>query len=357
LLNRVLVCRCWAASQTSRAVDKVDILVKVVRTLLGDIPPGEMGITDCHEHLIRSGGPEIAESQDYLLNDVDKAVQEFDLFVQSGGKAVVAMDPIGCGRDVAAMLEVARRVSGHILLTTGFHRGELYDNRHHWVMTCSVDQVAEMLIAEIEEGLDLHSYNGPIVERVPAKAGLIKAGTSYLKVTEFERRALQAAALAQSATGAPIVTHTGGGTMALEQVEILRGHGADVSKVIVGHMHRNPDPVYNRRVLATGANLGYDTCRFKYYSENFLVSLLLDLVKAGYQRQIVLGHDAGTRGYQKAWGAGVGLDYLLTQFVPRLRSEGMPEDAIDDILVNNPARVFAIEDKSSTCAEEAVHSV
>jgi phosphotriesterase-related protein len=321
---------------------------------LGDIGPEELGITDCHEHLIRSGGPEIAESQDYLLNDVDKAVQEFNLFVQSGGKAVVAMDPIGCGRDVGAMLEVARRVSGHILLTTGFHRGELYDNRHHWVMTCSVDQIARMLIAEIQEGLDVHSYNGPIVERVPARAGLIKAGTSYLKVTEFERRALQAAALAQNATGAPIVTHTSGGTMALEQVSTLKEHGADVSKIVVGHMHRNPDPAYNKRVLDTGVNLGYDTCRFKYYSENFVVSLLLDLVRAGYQKQIVLGHDAGTRGYQKAWGAGVGLDYLLTEFVPRLRSEGMPEDAIDDILVNTPARIFAIETKSSIGASGTV---
>jgi phosphotriesterase-related protein len=256
---------------------------------------------------------------------------------------VVDLDPIGCGRDVPAMLEVARRVSGHILLTTGFHRGELYDNRHHWVMTCTVDQVAEMLVAEIEEGLDVHSYNGPIIERVPARAGLIKAGTSYLKVTEFEERALQAAALAQSATGAPVVTHTSGGTMALEQVEILREHGAQVEKIVIGHMHRNPDPAYNKQLLDSGVNLGYDTCRFKYYSENFVASLLLHLVRAGYQTQIVLSHDAGTRGYQKAWGAGVGLDYLLTVFVPRLRREGMPQDAIDDMLIHNPARIFAIE--------------
>lgn len=318
--------------------------MKRVQTVLGDIRPEEMGITDCHEHLIRSGGPEIAESLDYLMDDVDKAVQEFDLFVQSGGKTVVTMDPLGCGRDVAAMLEVAHRVSGHLLVATGFHRGELYDNRHHWLMTNPVDQVACMLIAEIEQGLDVHSYNGPIVERVDARAGLIKAGTSYLKVTEFERRALQAAALAQSATGAPVVTHTSGGTMALEQASILKEHGADLSKIVVGHMHRNPDPAYNKRVLDTGVNLGYDTCRFKYYSENFVIDLLLNLVRAGYQKQIVLGHDAGTRGYQKAWGAGVGLDYLLTEFVPRLRSEGMPEEAIDDILVNNPARIFAIGD-------------
>ena len=64
----------------------------------------------------------------------------------------------------------------------------------------------------------------------------------------------------------------------------------------------------------------------------------------GYQEQLVLGHDAGTRGYQKAWGAGVGLDYMLTIFVPRLRREGMSEAAIEDMLINNPARIFAWAD-------------
>lgn len=46
---------------------------------------------------------------------------------------------------------------------------------------------------------------------------------------------------------------------------------------------------------------------------------------------------------QKAYGAGAGIDYDLTVFVPRLREEGIPEDAIEDMLVNNPARLFAIE--------------
>ena len=33
--------------------------MKVIRTILGDISPEEMGITDSHDHLIRSGGSEL----------------------------------------------------------------------------------------------------------------------------------------------------------------------------------------------------------------------------------------------------------------------------------------------------------
>jgi predicted metal-dependent phosphotriesterase family hydrolase len=37
------------------------------------------------------------------------------------------------------------------------------------------------------------------------------------------------------------------------------------------------------------------------------------------------------------------MDYILKVFVPRLREEGLQEAVIEDILVNNPARLFTIE--------------
>lgn len=42
-------------------------------------------------------------------------------------------------------------------------------------------------------------------------------------------------------------------------------------------------------------------------------------------------------------GGGPGLTYILWRFVPWLRSEGVPEEAIADLLIHNPARAFAIE--------------
>jgi predicted metal-dependent phosphotriesterase family hydrolase len=53
--------------------------------------------------------------------------------------------------------------------------------------------------------------------------------------------------------------------------------------------------------------------------------------------------DASRASYQKAYGGGYGIGYMLTVFVPRLRREGLAESAVEDILVNNPARLFAIE--------------
>lgn len=36
-----------------------------------------------------------------------------------------------------------------------------------------------MIVAEINEGMDIYNYSGPVVKRSHAKAGIIKAGTGY----------------------------------------------------------------------------------------------------------------------------------------------------------------------------------
>ena len=152
--------------------------MKIIRTILGDIDPKEMGTVDAHDHLIRSGGPEIAINKAFLMNDVDAADREFKNYIKAGGKTMVCMDPIGCGRNVKKMLEVAERNrgKGHLLMTTGFQKGSLYCPETSFLATVDTNKVAQMMIAEITEGMDIHSYNGPVVERTKAKAGLIIAG-------------------------------------------------------------------------------------------------------------------------------------------------------------------------------------
>lgn len=320
--------------------------MKRVQTLLGDVAPDELGVTDAHDHLIRSGGMEIVHDRDFRLDDLDKAIQEMELFIAAGGKTLVDMDPIGCGRNVPKMLEIAERLKGraHIILTTGFQRGEFYDNNTDWAATCTVDQIAELLIAEITKGLDRHSYNGPVVERVAAKAGVVKAGTGYGAITDFEKKTFRAVALTQQETGVLIMTHTERGTMATEQVELWREYGANLEKLVLSHTQKNPDPWYHLRLLETGVTLCYDgPARTKYYPDSVISNLIFSAVNAGFQKQLLLCMDAGRASYQKAYGGGYGIDYMLTVFVPRLRSEGLAESAIEDMLINNPARLFALD--------------
>jgi phosphotriesterase-related protein len=41
----------------------------------------------------------------------------------------------------------------------------------------------------------------------------------------------------------------------------------------------------------------------------------------------------------------LGIAYLLTRFVPEMLEAGIPQDAVDDMLIHNPARVFSFIQK------------
>ncbi len=319
--------------------------MSVVRTILGDIDPEQLGVTDAHEHLIRIGGGEVTHGgEDMRLPYVEKAVEETRMFLASGGKTVVDTTPCSLGRDICKLLEVKAQVDAHIIASTGFQEGMFYDNTVHWVARYTVEQIAELLVADIEEGIDVHDYMGPIVKRSTARAGEIKIGTGYGMISPFEQKIIHAAALAQLETGAVINTHTRGGTMALEQAQMLMHYGVSPERIILGHVQRNPDLWYHKKIADMGCSFMYDGgYRIKYYPDSTRVELIRGMVKAGYQKHITLGCDAGKKSYQKAYGGGTGFDYDLTVFVPRLREEGISEDAIEDMLVNNPARLFAIE--------------
>ena len=81
-----------------------------VRTIRGDIAPEEMGTTNAHDHLIRSGGGEVMHDPDHLLDSVDKAVEEAARFLGAGGTTIVDMCPVDCGRDIKKLLEANDRL-------------------------------------------------------------------------------------------------------------------------------------------------------------------------------------------------------------------------------------------------------
>ena len=204
------------------------------------------------------------------------------------------------------------------------------------------------MIAEITEGMDIHSYNGPVVERVKAKAGLIKAGTSYRIITQLEQKSIHIAAITQRSTGCAVSFHTEFGTMALESIGLIQKYGGSAEKVVMCHMQRNLDKYYHEQILSTGATICFDEPNKAMYCTDVLIAENIKwLIEKGYGKQIVLGMDGGKEeacsAYVKERGIGNGLDYLLLRFVPTLKKVGISDDAIRDMLIHNPSEVFSID--------------
>jgi 5-phospho-D-xylono-1,4-lactonase len=296
--------------------------VTVVRTVLGDVPPSELGITYSHEHLYLGPSRAVDRFPHLLLDDVNAMVRELAEPVSLGLRSVVDAMPADGGRDVLALAEISRQAGIQLVAATGLHHDRYY-GPGHWSERIDVDELAELFIADIEVGIDAFDYAAPIVRRTPHRAGVIKVAGSEGGPTARDRHVMEAAAIAHRRTGAPILTHCEHGTGALEQVAFLGGQGVPAEHLVLSHTDKVVDIGYHRGILSTGAFLEYDQSA------------------DGRGGQIVLGHDAARRSYLGVYGGTPGLGWLLGAFSRLMLERGIPQVVIDEFFVANPARAFA----------------
>jgi predicted metal-dependent phosphotriesterase family hydrolase len=314
--------------------------VGYIQSVLGPVAPEELGVTYSHEHLIIRGGLGLVREPGFKLPSVEKMLEELETFKAAGGKTLVDMMPVDTGRQPADLVTISRQAGVHVIAATGFHK-EMYYDDEHWIHTYSAEQIAGLLIQELTEGMDRCSYNGPIIERTEARAGVIKLATEYNYATKTQHKLIEAYGAVYGATGIPISTHAESGTLGVEQVQWLGDRGIPPQSVLVGHLDRLPDLGYHREVAGSGAFVIYDgPSRAKYGPDSQVIALIKGMIEAGHGKQLLLGSDMARASYLRAYGGGPGLDYILTQFLPRLQREGVSQEAIDDIMVRNPARAF-----------------
>ena len=70
--------------------------------------------------------------------------------------------------------------------------------------------------------------------------------------------------------------------MGLEQLDLLEKAGVNPAQVILGHVDRNPDVWYHKKMAQRGAFLGYDgPSRIKYWPDGVIVNLIKGMLDAG----------------------------------------------------------------------------
>ncbi|WP_410597607.1 phosphotriesterase [Amycolatopsis sp. lyj-23] len=289
-----------------------------VRTVLGDIDPAELGVTNAHDHLFFASA--LLPGQE--LDDPAAAAAELRRFQAAGGTALVQWTPHGLGRRMPDLARLSRETGVHLVGATGLHRAEHYAPA---ALSRVVDDLAGVFVE------DLTGADAP-------RAGLVKVAGAFHTIDAHARLTMTAAALAHRETGAPIAVHLELGTAALETVDLLCGR-LDVSpeRVILGHLNRNPDPRLQRKIAETGVFLGFDgPSRANHPTDGRLFDGLEVLVEAGHGDRILLGGDTTTAAARSQPGA----SYLLTTLAPRL-AKLLGEDAVTAMLVANPARAFA----------------
>lgn len=316
---------------SSRIPDVGDVM-----TVTGPLPAAMLGVTDAHEHLfLRS--PALPGQE---FDDLERSTAEVREARESGLGSIVEMTPIGCGRRPDLLRELSVATGVPVIAATGYHRDAHYPTGH-WVHDASLERLADRVVSDLEVGMHPADWIDATAVLDPARAGVIKAGASYQRISAGEARRLRAAAIGSRATGAPILVHTEIGTCGHDIVDLLEDEGVDAGRMILAHLDRNPDPELHAEIAARGVSLEYDTVgRIKYRPDSDLLALIESVVSAGHLDRLLLGLDLGRRAYHRAYDGGPGMRYLMGTFVPRLRAR-IGNAAVETILVANPARAFA----------------
>ena len=226
------------------------------------------------------------------------------------------------------LFKMSEETGVHVIATTGFNKHIYYPN---WVEEKSTEEISDILADDILEGRD------------GIRAGFIKIGTYYNMIHPLEEKTAVAAAQAQKRCGAPIWGHTEAGTMGMELLDILARENVDFSTVALGHLDRNPDEYYLLKLADRGIYIQFDgPGKVKYYPDSIRVALIKSLISHGYADQLLISGDMGRASYLEGYGGGPGFRYIKTKFIPRLLDEGVDEDVIHKIFVENTKRWLAV---------------
>ena len=339
-----------------------------VQTVLGPVDPQSLGPTTTHEHLlidfrVMYSEPAVAPPEDMahkeitlqnrgwihynhysnyfnlLLDDVDLAIDEARLFKQAGGGAIAEVTTIGIGRDPAGLAQVSEGSGVPIVMGAGFYVDAVHPEDMH---LRSEDDLARKIIEDIQEGVD----------GTGVRAGIIGEVGCTWPLTDNERKSLRASATAQRETGAAILIHPGRHDSApMEIIEILSGAGADVSRVIIGHLDRTIENFETlAEIAATGCFLEWDL--FGNELSHYPLSHVdmpsdgqrMDMIgravnELGCADRIVLAHDICTRHRLARYG-GHGYGHIFQNIVPRLRTRGFTDAHVQALTTHNPARIL-----------------
>lgn len=300
-----------------------------VITVLGTIRPEEMGVTQTHEHLFLDAMDHY-KGYEFVIDDEDLLVEEVGEFTRRGGKTIcdVTLDEIG--RNPRGLVSLSKRTGLKILMGCGWYREFGYPKI---VEELTSRELAEVLVKEIEVG----------VGDTGVRAGFIgEIGTGRHFVKPAEERVFRASALAQQRTGVAITTHTTRwGTLALEQIAMLEEFGADLSRVIIGHLGDRIGVKHLLPIAAKGVYLEVDNIGYLDYQPEWVrADNVAALVKEGFGDRVLLSEDICMLNHLK-YAGGKGFGYLLETFVPMLKERGVTDEQIHAMLVTNPARVFS----------------
>jgi len=309
--------------------------MKKIITVLGPVAAGEIGYCQMHEHIFVLPTPNSLKYPALEISDEEKSLAELLAYKAAGGRAMLDAQPLGAGRDIAALKRLSQKSGVHIIATTGYHLPAFY-LPGHWIHTETAEQLSARFLDELENGVKCDG--GEVIFPGAVKSAIGGEGpVGQLEVC------LRAAARAAAKADVPLIMHTEKGIGAVDAVRICGEEGLKPERIAVCHVDRQADDYKpHDEIAATGVFMEYDTiARYKYHDDESERALIRHMVEKGYADKLLIALDT-TAARLRSYGdpTAPGLDYILKCFIPALEKEGTDPETILNITVRNPVRIF-----------------
>jgi phosphotriesterase-related protein len=316
----------------------------MILTVEGPITRDQIGRTLTHEHLLVDFIG--ADSTGYHRWNRDTVVLRLIPFLeelkQYDVRTFIDPTPAYLGRDPILLKMLSEKSGLQIVTNTGLYgaRNNAFIPGEAFAM--SAEEIAGTWIDEFESG----------IEGTGVRPGFIKIGVDRGDtLSVFHKKLVEAAALAHLSTGLVIASHTGPDAPAFEQMEILEAHDVPLSSFIWVHAQSGTQEG-NIRAAEMGAWVSLDNVNAKRdanpgtkYSSEWYALRLRALREAGLLDHVLLSHDAGWyRPGEPNGGSIRGYTDLFTNLLPVLEKNGFTQEEIDLLLIDNPAKAFAIRE-------------
>jgi len=348
--------------------------MKRIQTVLGYILPEELGVTMMHEHLLwdqsvyqSSIDPDSNEGRfvysrivpenmkkirSYNLHkhrdnakqyDFDEAADEVIYLKEAGGSSLVDCGCLGIEeRNVEAKQFISKKTGINVIMATGMYfKGSCPE-----VENMSFREKTDMFVRELTEGVGETKVKAGVIGEIGISGGF----------PDCEKQTLAAAACAQNETGAAILIHQPGlNKTGHHIIDVVEDNGGSLERTVLCHCDPMCDDIeYLQRLLSRGVNLSFDQFGIEAYLPSSIgkgiwlprdidrIRAISRLCELGYYKQLVLSQDLCFKiCYIKNGGGGYA--HILNNILPIMKIEGIREEAIEYMLVKNPARILAME--------------
>jgi len=331
--RRDLVLTAAAAFRTAKAQGG-----KTIPSVLGALSPEQLGVTLPHEHIAVSSREITATQRDSLRCLWDMLGSQLK---QNGVRSLVDLTPADSGRDVALLKQVAESTALNILCATGYY---VAASRPANFLTGGPAAAEAYMTREFVEGIGDSGV----------RAALMKIAVGGQPGNPSDNILLEAAGRTQKQTGAPISCHATTPEHRRHLVEMLEKHGANMSRVAVGHADTNATLAESVDVLRRAGYVVYTIWGITNpkligfrgeVAADHSARLLCGLLEKGMIKQIMFSID-----FSPTCLRGEGIDfhlyeipqrsanYAFTFVLPLLRKLGVSEEEIHQMMVVNPRR-------------------